>query len=296
MLQSWPVDALLAIGATYLDPSHKMSGLKRLVTHLSAVEKTTVWPVHGLALNRFLSTARKNPAMKTLLKEGFKNYYTRQLSFYQRNDPEETGLIASSPETGGDPFLGLWEPFPTNYWSPSFNAALIWSNEALISLGYALGEDTSALIEWNEWAVYAMNDLLWHETQGYYGVVRPDDHQWKGGLHVGALAPMAAGIPTQEQAERLLTHVVQQNWGGDGPWLGQAPSPSHTIDLLSSWMLFKGFLHYDMHESAARIQRDALKLAGNAGIYAGYDAQTGEGLYGCDHPCAAVLLLELLHG
>lgn len=298
MLLSWPADALLAIGATYLDPSRKMSGLQRLVAHLSDEEKKPAWPIHGLALGRYLSTARKNPAMKTLLREGFKKAYARQLFCYQYKDPEETGLIASGIEVGGDPFTRLWERFSAvdTYWSPSFNAALIWTNEALISLGYALGEDTAALIEWNEWAVYAMNDLLWHETKGYYGVVRQDNLQWKGGLHVGALAPMAAGIPTQEQAERLLMHVVRQNWGGEGPWLVQAPSSDHTIDLLSSWILFKGFLHYDMHESAARIQRDALKLAGGAGIYAGYNAKTGEGLYGCNNPCAAVLLLELLHG
>ena len=193
---------------------------------------------------------------------------------------------------------------------PLFNAILVWSNEALIEIGSMLKEDVAEIIQWNEWAIYGINEKLWNEEKGIYHAydLRNDciiDVPTSSGI-----MPLIGEIPTQDQAEQILKTLGTQ-FGGTQQDIFFCPTYSldaENIDFQKywrgpvwinmNWMLYHGLLRYDFDHLAAKLKSDSLELLEHYGFFEYFDprrsAPTSRG-YGTNHfSWSAALCIDFL--
>ncbi len=194
---------------------------------------------------------------------------------------------------------------------PLFNGILAWSNECLIHIGDLLGEDVLEPMLWHERTIYALNEKLWDEERGIYNAYDLRADQLIPVNTSSGLMPMAGGVPTQEQAESLLEHLENGNFGSAGGahylcptyWL-EAPDFDNArywrgpVWVNMNWMLFQGLLRYDMTDAAARLRHDTLQLVERYGYFEYFDPSRyakGPAGYGTDQfSWTAALYLDLL--
>lgn len=298
---AWHSAAILALGAAYAEPSLIPAYCDKILDEIPVAinSQTRQLPVHGGLLLRIFSMVRSKKVSTSFIHEAFERLLQYLTSLYDTFDPLDACLaVTNDPARLGWPFNAVWQTGAARI-DPVFNTLLIWSNEALIQIGQALKQDLTALIQWHELSIYAMNEYLWNDRLGLY---LPYDLHGKSQIptgYLGALLPMLAEIPTQEQAERLLQHLEKGAWQQERYLAAMLPgedsATGHTaIDLFSNWMLYQGLLRYDMYEAAARVKNDTLALANDQGIFECYHPATGEGLRGYNSPYAAALLSDML--
>lgn len=273
-------------------------------------------PMQGFLIGTLLQNAKKNPErLIPVLRKAYSRALAQHRYLYTHRDFEDEGLIAilhpeedgfgnapgyDFPNAGG----GIQDPF--------FNTCLIWSNESLIQVGHFLGEDVLELIQWHELSIHSMNEKLWDERSGFYHAY---DLYRQRHIPVDTLAgilPLAAEIPTQEQAERIWKVLETAPWRS--AVLGSGLYPSCRLDalyadfrngwrgpiwLVLNWMLYNGLLRYDFSDAATKLRGAALRYISEYGFHDAYDPrlESGSGHPGigaATSPSAAALALHWL--
>jgi hypothetical protein len=274
-------------------------------------------PVQGFLLARLLQANRQqSAALEPMLRLAFAKALDQHRYLYASRDPEENGLLVIRyPEEegfGDNPAYHFAGEGAEQYQDPFFNACLSWSNEGLITLGHFLGEDVMEVVAWHELTIHTMNECLWDQDRGVYGAY---DITGRRRIVLDTLAtvlPLAAEVPTQEQAERMLEQLSGSAWGITGELCYRYPScqPGASfadysrgwrgpVWLVLNWMLHQGLVRYEFTAAAARLRRETLQLIAGYGFHDAYDARItaedrNKGIGSPTSPSAASLALHWL--
>jgi len=188
-----------------------------------------------------------------------------------------------------------------------FNTLLIQANRDLANIGRALGEEVRQVEEWEKQTASSMNAKLWDEEHGIYF-----DYDLVAGqrihAHVAAgFSPIYAGVPSSEQAEKILENL---NSGGFCPineecWAvpsydreepGYAPNRfwRGPVWINVNWILYNGLRRYGYDFYAERVKQAIIELPRIGGFYEHFNPDNGQGHGAENFSWTAALLLDLL--
>ncbi len=271
-------------------------------------------PVQGLLLGELWHRHRKNTGiLAPFFRKAFDCAVRQHRYLYAHRDPAQEGLL-SIQYPGEDGFVNvpgyrLESGRPIEIQDPFFNTCLTWSNKALIGIGRALREDVLEIIQWHELTIHSMNEKLWDEEEGWY---RAFDLNLGSHITLETLAgalPLAAEIPNQEQAERILETLNTSAWRTGSEKYGLYPSclpagPDASAGqggaawLVLNWMLYRGLALYDFSEATAVLRQKVRRCISRNGLYDAYATWPEEGaapgLGAPGSPAAAALALHWL--
>lgn len=198
---------------------------------------------------------------------------------------------------------------------PLFNAMLIASNEALITIGEHLGKtkEVSQLKKWNSLSKSSYEQKLYDkELKGYiyYDLrnERPLRH-----LSSSSFAGLFAGTPSAERAASIISHFKQGSFNGRHNELLLCASYNPESNLFDpkrywrgpiwinlNWIIYRGLKKYGEEEVAKTIKEDTLYLMEKYGFYEYFDprktvdATLTQGYGGNNFSWSAALTIDLL--
>ena len=193
----------------------------------------------------------------------------------------------------------MFEKIPFLIQDPLFNAVLAASNQSLARLFATWGwtEEQAQCEKWYAQTAQQLNQKLYCPQQNqyhYYDI--KNDRPIKLPTAMG-FAPIFAGVPTQDQAEKMATLIESATFLGEDLSGYHCPSlaPTHEkfeanrywrgpVWLQVNWLLEKGFRQYGFDKLADQIKEDALALVKRDGFYEYFnpkkDVAAGKGGYG----------------
>lgn len=258
------------------------------------------------------------------------------ISYYEQNAKHESGLFYFF-----DDFAIGVDNDPSTFYRPENSSASIFLNSLMYgelgAIAYLaeLIDNTADAIYYKERQAElknAINDHCYDEKDGmYYSCdinLRPIT---KGGLHGGAprhystliqrigcwssFLPLWAGIPTKEQAERMVKENLLDEkafWADFGVrslskyekmyrinGSGNPSSWHGSVWILSNYFVFKGLLRYGYKAEAEELARKTIELldkdlAKNGAFHEYYHPETGEGVYNKGFSSWNILAFNLL--
>ncbi|MDZ4683252.1 MAG: trehalase family glycosidase [Saprospiraceae bacterium] len=243
--------AWLALAFSRLDENKALHWLKdALANHREGgsvpASAPSSLPVYGWLLGHLYQTSKNKPALLKEIRSVYCGIVALHQDLYTNYDLSRDGLIATAH---GETSEGMTSSHTLTHYveEPFFNTMLIWSNEHLIRIGGLLGEDVLELIEWNDLAIWSMNKKLWDKNASCYLPYDLRRQSKTGTPSKNSFLPMAAGVPTQEQAEVMHESLLQQTL--------------YPHEWTLNWFLYKGLLRYEMRETAADLKRETLAAA-----------------------------------
>jgi hypothetical protein len=251
----------LALGYAHYSTDKSLQFLSK---YMSYECQDGLW--QGALLWHFYQQSKDKAAARVVLSHWYAVLCARHQRYYEQYDMAEDGL-----------------PAPDGVQDPLQLTALVWSNASLLRIGHVLGTDASAILQWQELTIYSMNDQLWDATSALYLArnVAKQQHYRPNGLR--GFLPMAAEVPTQDQAEAMLRHL-------------ECILFSETITMLEGWLLWQGLLFYDMTEYAARLRQFLLAAIAEYGFCEIFDGASGAPAAqnaSVQSPVTAALYLEM---
>jgi hypothetical protein len=111
--------------------------------------------------------------------------------------------------------------------APDFSTYVFMQCQALSSIARELGEmdEARGFEREAEKLRHVINRKLWHEQDGMYYDRDTQSGTYIPSRTIASLMPLAAGIPTNEQANRLLDHILDENCFGT-----RIPFPSVSLN------------------------------------------------------------------
>ena len=224
--------------------------------------------------------------------EGDYDHYAYLVRLFWENHYNETKILELSPFQLQDVL---------------FNTILIQANHDLANIGRAIGEEIGQVEEWAEQTARTMNAKLWDEEHGIYF-----DYDLVAGqsihAHVAAgFSPIYAGVPSSEQAEKILETL---NSGGFCPineecWAvpsydreqpGYAPNRfwRGPVWINVNWILYNGLRRYGYNLFAERVKQAIIELPRIGGFYEHFNPDNGQGHGAENFSWTAALLLDVL--
>jgi hypothetical protein len=171
------------------------------------------------------------------------------LQLSEKMDSEQEGLLRRQEGVKGDLLIS---PIVQTFW--------IWSNQALIELGAAAGEDVLPLILLNEVSVFEINDRLWMPETATFGQISVASGKLSAAEHFEGFLPLFAAIPDQEIAEEMYTQLKAVGLLIDKE---DQSDVLPDIPLATAFMLYVGLLEYEMNGAAKALKRRYAKIAQN---------------------------------
>lgn len=240
----------LALAFSRLDENKALQWLKDALSSqgvLTAVPHPSELPLYGWVLGHLHQTSKGKPAFLKEIQPVYREIFALHQQLYTNYDLSGDGLVATAHGAETSEGVTLSHTLTHCIEDPFYNAMLIWSNEHLIRIGGLLREDVQEIIEWYDLAIWSMNEKLWDENAGRYLAFDLKGQSTIATTSINGFLPMAAGIPTQEQAEVMHEALLQQTLN------------PHEWTL--NWLLYKGLLRYGMRETAADLKRETLEAA-----------------------------------
>ena len=126
----------------------------------------------------------------------------------------------------------------------------------------------------------------------------------------GTFLPLFAGLPSSEQARRLveahLMNPVEYAPRGEvGHWVTTTAKIEPTWEprrywrgpvwVNPNWMIYYGLLKYGYREKAEQIKKGIIELVSEHGFREYFDPHTGEGYGAKDFSWTAALLVDLIN-
>lgn len=165
------------------------------------------------------------------------------------------------------------------------NAILIKSNESLIRLGKRFGLNTKEVEEWQQQSKRVFDQKLWEESLGTYTSYDLRGNKRMKYKEIGGIVSLFASIPNKEKAKRINDYLMSLH--DRGYYL--CPSFDPDSSLFDSkrywrgpiwpqmnWMIYKGLLNYDYHETASIVRGDILELVSKLGFYEYFESRKSD--------------------
>lgn len=302
-------------------------------------------PLHAGIIWQYAQSIEDKKLAKQFIKKYFEKLVQAHAYWYEKREMEEDGLVVIlhplesllPASCAWDETLMAWKKRteisdsdisaslfkkqtellhasgkPEKEWAvkdPVVNTLLCWSNEALISMGKMIRKNVSEIIQWNELALYSMNEQLWDEEYGIYRAYDINTKELPLSGSIGGLLPLLAGIPVQEQAEAMLGALRLNFEKPDYYKLAsnslyadatQVELPSRgAISLFLNWLLFQGLSRFDLIDFAEQIKNDTRMLVSEYGYYLHYlpqkDLVKNCGIGKGNNPFAAAILIPFMN-
>lgn len=187
-----------------------------------------------------------------------------------------------------------------------FNSLLVQANRDLAEIARVLGDDPGRYESWAEQTAAGLEAKLWSEDDALYV-----DYDLAAGRQVAArtaagLAPLHAGIPSDERAGRMIGRLAASRVDVDGAgWAVTSLAPDDPrfvptrywrgpIWPILNWTLQRGLDRYGYPQLAAQVRRALIALAGREGFWEHYSPETGKGHGGENFAWTAGLVLDIL--
>jgi hypothetical protein len=188
-----------------------------------------------------------------------------------------------------------------------YNSLWVQANADLAEICRLTGADPEPFERWRREASEAMQAKLWNDEHACYvdyDLVADSPVVTRIGP---GFSPLFAGVPTEEQAARMvegLTDSVGVSLD-TSTWMVPSFDPRHPgflptnywrgpIWINVNWVLFHGLLRYGYNDLASTLRRSLIEVPRRSGFYEHYDPQTGGG-HGADRfAWTAALVLDLL--
>lgn len=197
---------------------------------------------------------------------------------------------------------------------PLFNAMLIKSNTALITLYELIGshdEKIKTLKAWNAKAIQSFNEKLFDKELNVYVHYDLRNNKPLKFISSSSFAPLFANIPTDEQAKSMV-NVLTAKFGNEDQYLCASFDPDHNrfnpkkywrgpVWINLNWMLYRGLKMYDYIELANRVKEDSIALIEKSGFHEYFDSRkfkhlSGQGGYGGDNfSWSAALIIDMIN-
>lgn len=200
---------------------------------------------------------------------------------------------------------------------PLFNAMLAASNESLARIGEIIGASSEKLAQLRHWyhmTRSAMNLKLWSDADGGYLHYDLRNERSISALTSSSFAPLFAGIPSEQQAEKLVSTLLGPRFQGKDAENYLCPSfdtqdPRFNavkywrgpVWVNMNWLIYHGLQRYQYADTAAAIKKDTLELVKKHGLWEYFEpsrakaAQITEGYGAPDFSWTAALILDLLY-
>jgi glycogen debranching enzyme len=189
-----------------------------------------------------------------------------------------------------------------------FNAILCRADEDLRALALNIRQPTDEIDDWLNRMRMNFDDRCWNENAGLYY-----DYDRREGKTIlvntaCAFLPLFAGLPSKEQARRLVEeHLLNPlEYAPNGPVQHWVTTTARTepaweprrywrgpIWVIMNWFIIEGLRRYGYKDLADVIRLDTLGLMESAGFREYYDARDGRGCGSTDFSWSAALALEL---
>jgi glycogen debranching enzyme len=188
-----------------------------------------------------------------------------------------------------------------------FNSLLVQSNRDLAEIARVLGDDPGRFESWAAQTAASIDEKLWDEESAVYV-----DYDVEAGRRVGVrtaagLAPLHAGIPSDDRARRMVNFLAGSRVEVDGgeSWAVTSLAPDDPgfmptkywrgpIWPILNWALQSGLDRYGYHDLAAQVRRTLIGLSSRSGFWEHYSPLTGKGHGGEEFAWTAGLVLDVL--
>ena len=190
----------------------------------------------------------------------------------------------------------IFEDCPFLVQDPLFNAILCKSNEDLVEIGQALGQDTREAEEWTLQTRQALSGKLWHADHRAFDAFdlhagRKIEVQTSSGF-----MPLLCKAADDDQARAIYSQLESVSFckmhdhscfsipnydlygvdfDADNYWRGP-------VWINTNWLLMNGLQRYGFHEKAASVREDIIELVRRWGFHEYFDPYEGIG-YGTDN-------------
>ncbi|RLD18604.1 MAG: glycoside hydrolase [Bacteroidetes bacterium] len=243
-------------------------------------------------------TAHVNPEQRPSKREY--DHYLHILEIAKEHHYDDKKIAESSPFLVQDPL---------------FNSMLIKSNQSLIELYALIGnnhEKIGQLKEWQKKSIRAFNEKLYDKELGAY--IHYDLRNDKSIKHISSssFAPLFAGIPSQERAQRVIDTLEEKFGGKDNYLCASFDTTSDKYNPVKywrgpvwinlNWILYYGLKKYGFQDLALQIKNDSIELVEKVGFYEYFDPRkeiyrSGDckGYGGRNFSWTAALILDLLN-
>jgi hypothetical protein len=246
----------------------------------------------------------------------------KALPEFQRGDTRYVPAIERPHKADYERFIYLIDVFRKLRYDPNellekspflvqdilFNAILHRADEDLRALAVELGQPTGEIDNWLSLMRMNFNPRFWEPETGLYFDYNMRSRKVISVNTASTFLPFFAGLPSQEQAERLVkehllnpdeyapggevhhwvttTSKTEPAWEARRYWRGP-------VWIILNWLLIDGMRRYEFAELAERIRQDSLALLEASGFREYYDPRDGSGCGSTDFSWSAALALEL---
>ena len=195
---------------------------------------------------------------------------------------------------------------------PLFNAMLVRSNEALISLYELMGrslDKRQQLEQWSQKTTESMNKKLFDEDLGAYIHYDLRNDKPIAALTSSSFTPLYAGVPSTERAARMA-QLLTDRFGGKDRYLCASFDPEDErfnpkkywrgpVWINVNWLLYHGLKRYGMNDLSNQVKADSLHLIEQFGFYEYFDPRKINGeetnaYGGGNFSWSAALIIDLL--
>jgi len=186
-----------------------------------------------------------------------------------------------------------------------FNALQLKSLQALSSIATIIGEDSQDIDNQIQSVQQAFAKALWNSEISCYQDIDISTGKSIIAGNLGQFIPLFAGLPTKEQAKRLITELCSPDYWPEQGWGIASQSIRSTefdanrywrgpVWVNMNWMIIKGLEQYNRSDLANRLAHETLQLVEQSGFYEYFNPKTGQGLGSDSFSWTAALVIDLL--
>ncbi|MGY6562291.1 MAG: MGH1-like glycoside hydrolase domain-containing protein [Luteibaculaceae bacterium] len=193
-----------------------------------------------------------------------------------------------------------------------FNAILIKSNSALISIGKAYGFDTKQVEEWQALSVKSFEEKFWNNKLSTYCAYDMVGKKQIELPEIGGLTALFGHSPSKERAQSIANYLVSLKEKRSQPYF-LVPSFDPDESLFNpkkywqgpiwpqmNWLIYHGLKQYGFFQEAKMVKEDLIHLLETYGFYEYFDprvnmqGQLTKGYGGADFSWTSAMALDLI--